>query len=351
MITSLRLQNFRSHQDSSFEFSDEANIIIGPNASGKTNILEAMLFVCGQPPMKDMGIQNIQHDAGWARLDATTNTNQTRVVKFKNDDGRLKTTFEIDEQIIKRIQPSQRVPVVVFEPDNIQLITTSPEYRRNFIDGLLGQIDPEYKMQRINYSRVLSQRNRLLKNNQNARLTVFPWNIRLSELGAIIAQKRLNLTEKLNETISDTYQSIAKHNHNVAIKYSSKIDHENYATALLKELESNLEKELQRGITLFGPHRDDIQITIDNHLLHRFASRGESRTTMLALKIQETRLIEGVVGRKPLLLLDDVFGELDGARRRTLTSFISSHQSFITTTDADVVEKSYGQKAQIIKLK
>jgi DNA replication and repair protein RecF len=302
--------------------------------------------------MRDQGIENITHGQAWARIDALTDTSQSRVIKLEPIGEKLSIKYEIDELAVKRMATDDKIPVVIFEPNHLQLITTSPDHRRSFIDGILSQIDEEFARQKRQYQRVLSQRNSLLKKGRsNARAGVFAWNIRLSELGGLIATKRQELLKKISKDLSQSYSSIAKTKHNLSIHYASKLPLSSYASKLLQNLEQDFEKDLLRGFTSSGPHRDDIEISINGRLLQKFSSRGESRTTMLALKIQETKLLEAFTGKKPLLLLDDVFGELDGTRRKMLTNFIASHQSFITTTDADIVGKSYGQKALLIKLK
>lgn len=351
MISSLRLQNFRSYTDASFEFNEGVNIIIGPNASGKTNILEGLVYICSGVAFRAQDRENIRKNTDWARLDGVTSKNQTRVVKLKRDHDSTKKEFEIDGDTKKRLPFVDTIPVVLFEPDDLQQLTTSPEKRRSFVDAILQQIDAEFGRQQREYGRVLAQRNRLLKNGRvQAQDSIFAWNIRLSELGGQIVTKRLTLLDQLNKGLGESYSQLASKKHRVLLAYQSVLPPSQYASQMLKNLELLLENDLQRGFTTIGPHRDDIEITINDTPIYHHASRGETRTTLLALKTQETKLIEQARGQKPLLMLDDVFSELDGARRTSLTSFIKEYQSFITTTDADVVSKKFTKAARLITL-
>lgn len=351
MISSLRLQHFRSYTDASFEFNEGVNIIIGPNASGKTNILEGLLYSCIGRSFRAPDKDNIQTGAAWARLDAVTATNQTRVVKFTSENDVVKKSFVINDEDKKRLPHADTIPVVLFEPDDLQQLTTSPDRRRAFIDAILGQVDADYGREQREYGRVLAQRNRLLKNGRtSAEDTIFAWNIRLSELGGTIVAKRLELLAELNQGLGESYSQLASKKHRVLLAYQSVLPPHQYASQMLKQLELSLEKDILRGFTTIGPHRDDVTISINDTPLQHHASRGETRTTLLALKIQETQLLGQARGTKPLLLLDDVFSELDGSRRTALTTFITDYQSFITTTDADVVSKRFANHARLISL-
>ena len=353
MITSIRLQNFRSYKDSAFEFEPGTNIIVGPNASGKTNLLESVYYVCSMGAFRSPDHHNIQTGKNWARIDATTDDNQRRTLKLTEENGRVNKNFEIDEVVKKRPTAKESIPVVLFEPNQLYELVTSPEERRSFIDSLACQIYPENTVAISSYKRALSQRNRLLKmGRKDAEQSIFAWNIRLSEFAETIVTRRLELIEELNKTLAENYTEIAGDKYLLIVGYQSKIaSASNYATRLLQALEQNLEKDLARGFTSVGPHRDDLLLELNNNDVRSFASRGETRTAILALKKCETTLLEQKTGKKPILLFDDVFSELDGKRRKLLTGFLSTNQTLITTTDADIIDKSYAQKTQLIKLK
>lgn len=342
MITSIRLQNVRSYKDTAFEFESGVNIIIGPNGSGKTNLLEGLLVACKGKSYRTKDTDIITHGKNWARIDMYLDDDQMRSVKLSKQNDRVLKEFEIEEKKLKRLNLNQTIPVVLFEPNQLQQLTTSPDQRRQFIDELLEQTDADFAMAKRTYQRILAQRNRLLKSDSpSLRQEIFVWNIQLSEIGARIVQKRLELIEYFNDTITNVYQKISTSNEKLLLAYESKHRLTNYASDLLKKYEQNIEKEILNGYTLYGPHRDDILITLDNQPIQVSASRGEVRTILLGLKMHEVELIAEKREVRPVLLLDDVFGELDGKRRKTVTDFLQTYQTFITTTDADIVVKNF----------
>jgi DNA replication and repair protein RecF len=348
MITNIRLQNFRSYKDASFEFDDGVNVIVGPNASGKTNLLEAILMVAQGRSYRAKDAELIRTKKPWARIDADI-VSKHRVIKLEHTEQVVKKTFELDDLIFTRLSTNRQLPVVLFEPNQLQLITTSPEQRRNFIDNLLEQINPEFARTKRQYLRTLAQRNSLLKNDdKTTQNQLFVWDIRLSQLGGEIVAWRQDLISIFNQDASKTYSAIADQKHQLTLAYSSKISTTNYASSLLKKLEHDAQLDRLRGFTGSGPHRDDVQILIDKQPIQNSASRGETRTLLLALKIKEAQILEEKRGAKPLLLLDDVFGELDGRRRHMLTDFLRAYQVFITTTDADLIVKNFTKTAKVI---
>ena len=157
--------------------------------------------------------------------------------------------------------------------------------------------------------------------------------------------------EKLNQKISETYSKIAHKKSALRIEYRSSVPTDGgYSEKLLKRLENNIHEDRQRGFTGQGPHRDDYLVLLNGNVAADYASRGEVRTIILALKVIQLELLEESAGKKPLFLLDDVFSELDGSRRKALTNYLEKYQAVITTTDADIILKSFSQKAQIIAL-
>lgn len=349
-LLDLRLQHFRSYTDDSFEFDPGVNIIVGPNASGKTNLLEAILVLSTGKSYRAKDSELVQFNQPWARLEAHTDR-EDRTLKLQKVEEALSKSFIIDDQSLSRLTLARTWPVVVFEPNHLLLLGGAPELRRAFIDQLLEQTIPTYANTLKQYRRVLLQRNRLLK-QRPANLTnqLFAWNVRLSDLGGLIVKERKTLLSKLNEQAGELYSRIAGTPSTVELEYGSNVASENYSSHLLKQLEKHLELDTIRGFTGHGPHREDIKISLNGAVLQETASRGETRSLLLVLKMQELLLLEEVREQKPLLLLDDVFSELDGSRRRALTDFLAGYQTFITTTDADVVVQHFMGTCTIIPL-
>lgn len=347
----LRLQNFRSYTGELIELSPGVNIIVGPNASGKTNLLEAILVLARGGSYRAHDAELVRFGAEWARLDAHDEDGKLRTVKLQlQPNGAAKKSFEIDEKTYLRLSLQKSLPLVLFEPNHLLMLSGSPELRRVYLDDLLEQTVPGFGTARRQYRRVLAQRNALLKQGLHvARPQIFVWNLRLSELAGRIVKERLALLERINNLASDVYSTIADvSDSRIQLEYVSGLSLEHYESALLKRFEHNLERDVLLGFTTAGPHRDDLQVRLNGHPSQESASRGESRTIILTLKIIELQLIETSLERPPMLLLDDVFSELDGRRRHALTSYLQSYQTFITTTDADVVVKHFIDSSHII---
>lgn len=350
MLNTIRLQNFRSYVDDSFELGPGVNIVVGPNASGKTNLLEAILVVARGGSYRAKDSELVRFEAPWARLEAGLHDSQ-RIVKLERQNGTVKRSFVINDQVLQRLSLQKTIPTVLFEPNHLSLLTGSPEQRRNFLDDLIEQTVPGFGTSKRVYKRVLSQRNALLKKGYTAASQqVFVWNLRLSELGGRIATERARLIEQINQYATETYRGLSNTDASVQFAYESTCSLDQYETSLLKALEQNLERDCIIGHTGAGPHRDDMSVTLNGRPAEETASRGETRTIVLMLKIIELRLLTEARGVTPLLLLDDVFSELDGKRRHALTSYLQPYQTFITTTDADVVLKHFTDSCNIIPL-
>ncbi len=348
MVQSIRLQNFRSYKDDSFEFSPSVNIVVGPNASGKTNLLEAMLVLARGSSYRVRDIDLVSFNQSWARLDGIVDDYQ-RTVKLVID-PKPEKIYELSGRVIKRLSLDDTIPVVLFEPNDLYLIKGQPERRRDYLDTLLTQTIASYGSTLRSFRRALAQRNRLLKSPRIDVDQLFPWNIRLSELSGIIVRARSQLIRSINERINQLYQDLSHTHNQAAISYKSAVNPEQYESHMLHQLEVRMNNDRMFGYTSFGPHREDFEILLDKHPAEETASRGETRTFVLGLKLIELELLKEKRNKLPLLLLDDVFSELDGARRQSLTSHLQPYQSLITTTDADVVLKHFSEKSNILLL-
>lgn len=340
-LRDITIRNFRSYPESSFEFEDGVNIVVGPNAVGKTNLLEAVHTVCFGKGIRTSDVKMVRHNEDWFRLEANIG-NQTRVVTLEKDKftGRGKKKIIVNDKLIPRMNYEYVVPVVLFQPDDLRFTSSSPERRREYLDKLLIQTVPTYKTDLLAYERALRQRNSALKNGINSTSQLFAWNLMLADKGTKIVNERIRIIEKINEKLSSVYSSVAGNNYNLSVNYKSALGYENYSEKLLNMLERATGLDAQRGSTSVGPHRDDLAVNLNSNNMKDTASRGENRTLILALKIIELDILEEIHNKKPILLLDDVFSELDGLRRKMLTKHLSSRQTILTTTDADIIQKT-----------
>ncbi len=341
MVSDIHLQQFRSYTDALYEFGPGVNIIVGPNGSGKTNLLEALLVLARAGSYRVPDSELLQFTKEWLRLESHDESGETRTLKLQYK-PQLQKTYIVAGKEYRRIPAAQLQPAVLFEPNHLQLLQGSPEGRRSYLDDILEQTKLGYAKTRRDYRRVLAQRNALLKKyNAAESQEFFPWDVRLSELGAIISRARSELITSLSLPLTELYTKISKSPTKVTIQYQSRFDIESYETSLLHTLEITRHEDVLRGFTSHGPHREDMVVLFDDRPAALVASRGETRTTVLALKILELQKLEDATDQQPILLLDDVFSELDGARRRSLTAYLQRYQTFLTTTDADIAAKHF----------
>jgi DNA replication and repair protein RecF len=323
MITSIRLQNFRSYKDDSFEFSEGVNIVVGPNASGKTNLLESVLVLGRGNSFRARDNELINFGAPWARLEGVFGKH-SRVLKLEGEPIPNKS-FLIGDKPYKRLNLERTTPIVLFEPNHLQLLTRGPDQRREYFDDLLERSRLEFKPLVTSYRRTLAQRNALLKQNPgHAAKQLFAWNI--------------------NQSIDATYSRIAKQKSVVKLTYESQFPIDNYSSRMFSKLEDHTRLDFERGFTAHGPHREDIGFSLNGQPVGQTASRGEVRSLLLSLKIYELGLIEKARDQRPIFLLDDVFSELDGARRHALVDYLQDFQSIITTTEADAVLEYFSRE-------
>ncbi len=349
MLNSIKLQHFRSYDEAEFKFSKGVNVIVGPNAIGKTNLLEAILVACRGSSYRVKDTELIEYGQEWARLDVATD-HGTRTVKLTHTPLPDKS-YEIGGRSFKRMSLQQSLPAVLFEPNHLQLLHGSPEQRRDYLDSLLEQTTHGFTTLRRDYRKTVAQRNALLKRGEQvARQQIFPWDVRVSELGGLIVNHRARLLVAMNEQAAALYGDLAAAKSQVSLHYVSSLPEHNYESHLLSKLEANLELDVQRGFTGAGPHREDFKVELNGHSMQQTASRGEVRTAVLMLKVLELHLIETARDSRPLLLLDDVFSELDQGRRRALTGYLKQYQTFITTTDADAAKAQFKRRAKVITI-
>jgi len=349
MISDISLKHFRSYKNTTFKFGPGVNIIVGPNASGKTNLLEAILVACEGKSYRAGDLELIEFNQDSARIELHTAKKDTRIV-FLDNVGIKKKIYKINNESLSRLSLSKKIPVVLFEPNNLSMLSGPAGLRRQFLDDLLEKIKPDFGRLRRSYRRTLAQRNNLLKRGKDlGKGQLFAWDIRLCDLGEQIARDRYNLSLEINKRIEKAYKSLSGIKTSINFTYETIVPVESYGTSLMHKLEEHIQEDRERGFTAYGPHREDISIAINNHPLQVSASRGEVRTMVLACKIIEAVIVEEVLGLTPILLLDDVFSELDNNRREQLTNFLQSYQLFITTTDADLVLESFDKPIKIIK--
>lgn len=331
IVDSLRVQHVRNHADFSCSLSPRVTIITGSNGSGKTSLIEAMYVALRGTSFRASDKEMLQYDNEWWRVDLQLRDGTARSAAFDSSKQTGRKKFIVDDKVSYRLPAAQKYPVVLFEPEDLRLISGSPTRRRDFIDTLASQLDPQYGTNLRKYERALKQRNTLLKKQFVTPDDVFVWNVALSEYGAYIAERRIYFIERLNTQLDEAYNTIAQSSDTVSIHYSDTLIG-NTKQKIMSELHAGFDRDKVLGYTSVGPHRHDVVFRFNGTSAIAVASRGETRTVILALKFLEVAIIEQLTDRKPIVLLDDVFGELDHARQQHLTSTFADKQVVITST-------------------
>lgn len=330
-VKSLHVKNIRSHVEYFIEFSQDVTIITGTNGSGKTSLLEAVYLSLQGSSFRGSDGDMLQKNSPWWKIDVVLDDLQTRVIKFDPEKATSRKQFIIDSKTTARIPAKQKYPIVLFEPEDLRLLHGSPARRRQFIDRFISQLNPLYGPTLRKYERALKQRNNLLKSAYNNDDQLFAWNIALAEHGAYVIDQRIAFIEQLNQNLASLYQEIAGTHDDVSIHYSHTFVGD-IKQKLLNELHSHLERDRYLGNTSVGPHRHDVIFNINNSTALSTASRGEARTIVLALKFLEVAIVEQLTGKSPIVLLDDVFSELDAKRQQALSERIKGYQIIMTST-------------------
>ena len=336
MITALKLYNFRSYDLHEVTFGKSGTVIVGPNGTGKTNLLEAIYVALRGNSFRGSLTDCMKFGTEQTIIHLEGDFGSRRVKLTKTSSGIIKE-FILNDTSIKTLPRAQRLPVVLFEPNDLRLISSSPSRRRDFLDAMLSRLNTEYSTALRAFNRTLLQRNELLRHPQeNSRLwrdNLFAWDIKFVQYATIIAHHRTKFLFKHETALQKLYESLAGSPARLSIDYSASAPLERYEQTLLSHLSRSRTQETATGFTSTGPQREDFTVFLHNQPANKVASRGEMRTIMLAFKLLELRLQTATNSTTPLVLLDDVFSELDSTREQLLQETIQHHQFVITTTD------------------
>lgn len=352
-ITRLTTHNFRNLEDLELQPCQGVNVIYGANAQGKTNLLEGLwLFTGGHSfrGSKDGELPKLLENGEGNSVKASLSLEffsegreQAAVLNIEN--GRRNSVING----VKKKTGSALVGKlrgVIFSPEHLLLIKEGPARRRNFVDGALCQLKPGYAGLLSIFQRALLQRNALLKDMvkyPELGDTLGVWDARLAKLGGEVMAERSGYVERLAPKVQEIYDGISKGREKLAVSYApavkcgGKIDRHQGEEALLKELDRTQRSDVRAGFTTVGPHRDDLDITLDGVSARSFGSQGQQRSAVLALKLAEAEALSQLTGETPVVLLDDVMSELDQSRQDYLLNHLHGRQVFITCCSPETV--------------
>lgn len=345
-IEKLTLKNYRNYSDAELVFHPKVNIVIGDNAQGKTNLVEAIYVLAfgksfRTPQDKDL----IKMEEDFTHIAAKITKDQRDITIDFKCNNKQKKEIKVNGVPLKKLgELMGEVNVVIFSPEDLQLIKGTPALRRKYIDKSLSQIYPNYYGLLVDYNKVLKQRNNLLKQylKKGPDEMIEIWNEQLADLGAKIMKYRLDFLGELKKTAGFIHHQISQGKEVLTLEYIStylpknlelQAVYDKIYSGMLVNLQNRLSLDIKRGYTSVGPHRDDIVFHINGIESKKFGSQGQVRTTALSLKLSEISIIKNTLDESPILILDDVLSELDHIRQNELIRFISDLQTFVTTTE------------------
>lgn len=314
-ISALALQHVRSHEQYVLDLQDTSLLLIGKNGTGKTSLLEAIYIALRGGSFRGNDTAVLMHGSPWYRIDVRSLHHQ-RTVTFDPSRTSGRKQFRIDSQTYYRLPEAHKYPVVLFEPDDLQLLSGSPSRRRRWLDRFIMQYRPQHGRSLRQYEQALRQRNNALKQQLRGD-ALFVWDVLLARYGADIAQARAQAVSYMAERITGSYQQVSDAADAVWLSYEQAAGGSTQQE-LLDALGASRQKDMAIGFTTVGPHRDDMQVTFNGAPALDIASRGEVRSIILAMKLLEIAAIAQLSEKQPVVLLDDVFSELDDDRQRRL---------------------------------
>jgi len=346
LLTSLKLKNFRSYLDREFNFSHQVNLIVGPNTSGKSNILESVYFLStGKSERADLEQELINYNQEFSRVTGLVEKDgEKEKLEIILTRGMVAGSKESKKRYLINDVPKRMVDFVgkaacvLFNPEDLEIIIDSPSIRRRYLNNCLETIDSQYRRAALSYEKGLRQRNKLLqqiRDEGKSRNVLFFWDKLLIENGSLLTQKRQEFIDFVNKE-PQRFGSLTL----------------SYQKSLIspQRLEKYCREEVAAATTLVGPHRDDFSVFFRERNLQTYGSRGEQRTAIFSLKLGEMEYMSLKIGERPILLLDDIFSELDHDNRQKLIEVIPQQQTIMSTTDLRLIEPALRQRMNIISL-
>ena len=338
LINNIKLNNFRNYDKKEIKLHENINVFYGENAQGKTNIIES-IFLCsiGKSFRKNKEKELIKFNEEKALIEINFQKSD-RDGNIKIEIGDKKQIYLNGIKLKKLSELLGNINIVIFTPDDINILKGGPQNRRKFLDIMISQLRPNYMHILTLYLKTLEQRNNYLKQikleNKDTNLLDI-WDEKLIEYGLKIYEYRKEFLEKIQNKIKNIHKEITENKEEIEIKYFSDA---NTRQNFINELKSRRKLDIIKGFTTKGIHRDDFVIYINGKEVEIYGSQGQHRTAILSLKLSELQVIYDEIGEYPILLLDDFMSELDGKRRKNFLNNIKDIQVIITCTEKIILE-------------
>ncbi len=337
-IKEATLKNFRNYEDAYIEFSPKINLVLGNNAQGKTNLIEALYITSLGKSFRT------STDSEMIRFKEKNFRVMVEAVK-KFEDVKVEIAVSKESKAVKlngkRIKKTsellEKIYMVVFSPEDLKIVKDEPEKRRKFIDRELCQLKPVYFSNLSKYKKVLLQRNTMLKEERPNISLLEIWDRELSKYGAQVIKKREEFIKKINIISASIHHGITGGKEKLSLSYESNVpvmkEMDEQEDIFMEKLKKRCEADILHRTTSVGPHRDDLKISINGIDIRKYGSQGQQRTAALSLKLAEIKLIKEETDEDCILLLDDVLSELDEQRQSFLINSLSDIQMFITSAE------------------
>lgn len=357
-INKIEIKNFRNYQNFSLEFNPNINIFIGNNGEGKTNILESIYFLAitkSHRAVSDKLLITTDKDIMKVCGNVNTLSGNKNMEILVNSKGKK---VSINKSILKKISNYiSNLVVILFSPDDLDLIKGSPLIRRRFLNIEIGQLNNKYLNYLNEYNELLKNRNEYLKsiNIDNINMNYIDIiNEQLVEKASYIYKYRFDFIDKLNLYLKNVYSNLTKDD--IKIKYANSLSLEKYndniKDILLSKLNNSIKRDIFNGSTYYGPHKDDFDIYLNGQLIKDYGSQGQQRLCVISIKFAELEIFKDLKGEYPILLLDDMFSELDIEKRNLIIKYLKNDmQVFITSTDINDIDSNIIKKASIYNIK
>lgn len=336
IVTKLELSNFRNYKLLKLDLDSKTNILYGNNAQGKTNVLES-IYMCSTTKShrsnKDYELINFDSDESHIKLFINKNGREKRIdIHLRKNKSK---GIAINGIPIKKASELFGIfNVIIFSPEDLNIIKNGPAERRKFIDMELCQLDKIYVYNLVNYNKVLGQRNQLLKDlyfRPELKQTLDVWDMQLAEYGSKVIKRREEFIREISEILIPIHNELTDNQEEIDIKYEKNCEPEK----LYENIIANRERDIKYKTTSVGPHRDDIIFLNRGKNIRIYGSQGQKRTIALSLKLAEIELVKSLINDTPVLLLDDVLSELDSKRQNHLLKSLDNIQTIITCTGLD----------------